>query len=126
VFHSAHLDDCVLLDDIAGVHIPAADQLLAMNDVERMRLPPYCPHLSSIEPTFADYKAKVRDPAFGHPDRPDRMLHVLAWASVPPAAIRGNCHEALRKSLRHLPELTGPGGPLEGVFCSIPVVRTVP
>jgi len=61
------------------------------------------PHLSSIEPTFADYKANVRDLAFGHPDLPDRMLHVLSWASVPPAAIRGHYHEARRQSLRHLP-----------------------
>ena len=120
------LDDCVLLDDHAGVLIQASDQLLAMNGVRRMRLPPYCPHLSRIEPTFADYKAKVRDLAFGHPDLPDRMLHVLAWASVPPAAIRGHYHEARRQSLRQLPELTGQGGPLEGVFRPLPVVRTVP
>jgi len=120
------LDDCVFLYDNAGVHIQAADQLLAINGVRRMRLPPYCPHLSSIEPTFADYKAKVRDLAFGHPDLPDRMLHVLAWASVPPAAIRGHYHEARRQSLRQLPELTGPGGPLEGVFRPLPVVRTAP
>ena len=119
-------DDCILLYNNAGVHIQAADQLLAMNGFRRMRLPPYCPHLSSIEPTFADYEAKVRDLVFGHPELPDRMLHVVACASLPPTAIRGPYHEARRQSLRQLPELTGPGGPLEGAFLPLPVARTAP
>jgi len=97
-----------------------------VNGVRQMRLPPYCPHLTSIERTLANYKAKVRDLAFGHPELPDRMLNVSAWASVPEAAIQAHYNEARRQSLRHFPELTGPGGPLEGAFFPLAVARTAP
>jgi len=54
------------------------------------------------------------------------MLNVSAWASVPEAAIQAHYNEARRQSLRHFPELTGPGGPLEGAFFPLAVARTAP
>jgi len=46
--------DGVLLYDNASVHNPVADEILTMNGVLLLLLPPYAPNLSSIEPTFAD------------------------------------------------------------------------
>eukprot|EP00170_Pyropia_yezoensis_P002701 contig_11353_g2706 len=83
-------DDCILLYDNAAVHTQAADDVLAINGVRRMLLPPYSPNLSAIEPTFADYKRKARDITFRHPDLPDRMAHVLAFASIPLSSIQGH------------------------------------
>lgn len=54
-------DDCVLVYDNASVHTPVADANLAVNGVFMLRLPPYCPNLLAVEPTFADYKRCVRD-----------------------------------------------------------------
>jgi len=119
-------DDCVLLKDNAGVHIQVADQLLVMNSVRRMLLPPYFPHLSSIELTFADYKAKDQDLAFGHAELPDRMSRVLAGASVPQTVTSGNYHVARRQALVQLRKLTGPSGLLESAFLPLLVARTAP
>lgn len=119
-------DDCILLYDNAAVHTQAADNVLAINGVRRMRLPPYSPDLSAIEPTFADYKRQARDITFRHPDLPDRMVHVLAFASIPLSSIQGHFREARRQTLRHIPELNAPGGPLFGIFPPLPVVRSYP
>jgi len=118
--------DCVLLYDNASVHNPAADEILTMNGALLLHLPPYCPNLSSIEPTFADYKRAVRDLAYHHPEMPDRLSHVLAFASIPLTSIQGHYREARRELWRHLPELTGPGMPLEGVLPRLPVELAPP
>jgi len=116
-------DDCVLCYDNASVHAQAVDDLLPMNSVRRMPLPPYCPHLSAINPAFADYNCFVRTLAFRNPELPDRSLHVLAFASVPLASIQGRYREARRQAMRALPEMTDPGAPLHGVFAPLPVVE---
>lgn len=119
-------DDCVLLYDNASVHTALADEILTMNGVFLLRLPPYCPNLSAVEPTFADYKREARNIAYHHPDLPHRLLHVLSFASIPLATIQGHYREARREMSRHLPELTGPGAPLEGVLRALPVELAPP
>jgi len=89
--------DCVLLYDIASVHSPAADEILAMNGALLLHLAPYFPNLSSIGPTFADYKRAVRDLAYHRPEMPDRLSHVLAFASIPLRSIQGYYSEARRE-----------------------------
>jgi len=118
--------DCVLLYDNASVHNPAADKILTMNGALLLHLPPYCPNLPSIEPTLADYKRAVRDLAYHHPEMPDRLSHVLAFASIPLTSIQGHYREARRELWRHLLELTGPGMPLEGVLPRLPVELAPP
>jgi len=89
-----------------------------MNGALLLHLPPCCPNMSSIEPTFADYKLAVRDLAYRHPEMPDRLSHVLAFASIPISS--GHYREARREFWRHLPELTGPRKPLEGFLPRLP------
>jgi len=101
----------VLLYDNASVHNPVTDEILTLNGAPLLHLPPYSPNLSSIEPTFADYKRNVRDLTYHHPELPDRLTHVLAFASIPLATMQGHYREARRELWRHLPELTGPGRP---------------
>jgi len=79
--------DCVLLYDNVSVHNPFADEILTLNGVLLLRMPPFSPNLSFIEPTFADFKRNVRDLTYHHPESPDRLTHVLAFASIPLAKI---------------------------------------
>ena len=118
--------DCVLLYDNASVHNPVADEILTFNSALLLHLPPYSPNLSSIQPTFADYKRNVRDLTYHHPELPDRLKHVLAFASIPLATIQGHFREAQRELWRHLPELTGPGRPLQGFFPPLPIELAPP
>ena len=53
---------------------------------------------------------------YHHPEVPDRLTHVLSFASIALATIQGYYLEAQRELWRHLLELTGPGRPLQGVF----------
>ena len=109
--------DCVLLYDKFSVHNPAAHE--TMNGALLLHLPPCCPNLSSIEPSFADYKHAVGDLAYRHPEMPDRLSQVLAFASVPLTSIRGHYREARR-------ELTAPRKPLEGFLPPLPVELAPP
>lgn len=63
-------NECVLIYDNAFVHTALADEILAMNGVFLHRLPPYCPNLSAVGPTMADYKRAVRDLSYHHHDIP--------------------------------------------------------
>jgi len=118
--------DCVLLYDNASVHNPVADEILTMNGVLLLHLPPYSRNLSSIEPTFADYKRNVRDLTYHDPELPNRLTHMLAFASIPLATIQGHYQEARRELWRHLPEFTGPGRPLQGVLPALPIELAPP
>jgi len=118
--------DCVLLYDNASVQNPAADEILTLNGALLLHLPPYCPTLSSIEPKFADYERAVRDLAYNDPEMPDRLSHVLAFASIPLTSIQGHYREERLELWWRLPELTGPGMPLEGVFSRLPVELASP
>jgi len=51
---------------------------------------------------------------------------VLAFASVPVGAIHVHYHEARREMWRYLPELTGPGMPLEGELSPDPIELQAP
>jgi len=113
--------DRLLLYDNALVHNTVADEILKLNGALVLHLPLYSPNLSSIEPTFADYKRNVRDLTYHHPELPDRLTHVLAFASLPLATIQGHYRKASRELRRHLPELMGPGRPLQGVFPPLPM-----
>jgi len=64
-------NDYVLLYDNASVHKTLADELLTINGVLLMHLPPYCPNFSAAEPVFADYKRAARNLAYHHPDLDD-------------------------------------------------------
>jgi len=46
---------------------------------------------------------------------------VLAFASIPLATIQRHYREARRELWRHLPELTGPGRPLQGILPALPI-----
>jgi len=118
--------DCVLLYDNASVHNHVADEIVTMNGVLLLHLPPYSPNLSSIEPTFADYQRNMRDLTYNHPELPDRSTHVLSFASIPLATIQGHYRESRRELWRHLPELTGPGRPLQGVLPALPIELAPP
>lgn len=80
-----------------------------------MRQPSYCLQLSFMEPNLADFKHNARDPACPHPKLPDRVLHVLDFASIPLAIIQGHYRAARREALRYIPELVQPVGVLECV-----------
>jgi len=118
--------ECVLLYDTASVHNAVADEILTMSGVLLLHLPPYCPNLLAIEPTLADYKRAVLDLMYHHPEMPDRLSHVLAFASIPLSTIQGHYREARREVWRHLPELTGPGMALDGVLPPLPVEHHAP
>eukprot|EP00168_Porphyra_purpurea_P008165 TRINITY_DN2028_c0_g1_i3.p3 TRINITY_DN2028_c0_g1~~TRINITY_DN2028_c0_g1_i3.p3 ORF type:complete len:134 (-),score=10.94 TRINITY_DN2028_c0_g1_i3:137-538(-) len=119
-------NDCVIVYDNASVHTALADMILDINGVHRLRLSPYSPDFSAVEPTFHDYKHAARTLTYRHPDLPDRMIHVFAFASLSIEAIQGHYREARRQVLRNLPEMTGEGMPLEGAFLPLPVVLTPP
>lgn len=114
-------NDCVLVYDNASVHTALVDTILDINGVHRLRLSPYSPDFSAIEPVFNDYKHAVRTILYHHPDLPDRIAHVLAFASLSLDSVQGHFREARRQVLRNLPELTGEGLPLQGVFPPLPV-----
>ena len=97
------------------------DKILTLNSVVLLHLPPYSSNLHSIEPTFAAYNCNARDLTYHHPKLRDRLTHVLAFASVSLSTIKGLDSEARRELLRHLPELTGPGRPLQGVLPARPI-----
>jgi len=119
-------NDCVLLYDNASVHNALADELLTINGVLLMHLPPYCPNFSAVEPVFAEYKRAARNLAYHHAGLDDRIIHVLAFASAPVGAIQGHYHEARREMWRYLPELTGPGMPLDGELAPVPIELQAP
>jgi len=118
--------DCVLLYDNASVQNALADEVLTINGVLLMHVPPYCSNFSAVEPIFADYKRAARNLAYHHPDLDDRLIHVLAFASVPVGAIQGHDHEARREMWRYPLELTGPGMPLEGDLAPVPIELQAP
>lgn len=119
-------DYCVLVYDNASVHTALVDMILDFNGVHRLRLSPYSPDFSAIEPAFNDYKHAVRTISYHHADLPDRIAHVLAFASLSLASVQGHYREARRQVLRNLPELTGEGRPLPGVFARLPVALNAP
>eukprot|EP00170_Pyropia_yezoensis_P002275 contig_9506_g2279 len=53
-------NDCVVVYDNASVHTAFADEIFEENGVARIRLSPYSPDFSAIEPVFKDYKHEVR------------------------------------------------------------------
>jgi len=63
----------VLLYENLSMHNPVAVEILTLNGALLLHLPPYSPNLSSIEPTFADYKLNVRDLTYHNPELPDRL-----------------------------------------------------
>ena len=97
-------NDCVLLYDNASVHNALADELLIINSVLLMHLRPKCPNFSAAEPVFADYRRAARNLAYHHPDLDDRLIHVLALASVSVGAIQGHYHEARPEMWRYFPD----------------------
>jgi len=103
------------------VQDPVADEILKLNGALLLHLPPYSPNLSSIEPTFGDYKRNVWDLTYNHPQLPDRLTHVLTFVSIPLATIQGHHREARRELWRHCREMTGPGRPLQGVLPPLPI-----
>eukprot|EP00170_Pyropia_yezoensis_P001175 contig_5307_g1179 len=52
--------DCVVVYDNASVHTAFADEIFAVIGVAFIRLSPYSPDFSAIEPVFKDYKHGVR------------------------------------------------------------------
>jgi len=108
------------------VHNPVADEILTLNGALLLDLPPYSPNLSSIEPTFADYKRNFRDLTYHHPELPDRLTHVLVFSSIPLATIQGHYQEARRELWQHLSELQRPGRLLQGVFPPLPIELAPP
>lgn len=113
-------NDCVVVYDNASLHTAFAGMIFAENGDARIRLSPYSPDSSAIEPVFKDYKHGVRGLVFWHPLMPDRIAHVLAFSSLSLSSIQGHYREARRQVLRNLPEMTGEGMPLEGIFPSLP------
>lgn len=112
--------------DNASMHTALVDVILDINGVHRLRLSPYSPDFSAIESIFNDHKRAVRTISHLHPDLPDRIAHVLAFASLSLESIQGHCREARRQFLRSLPELTGEGRPLQGVFPPLPLRLRAP
>lgn len=105
--------------DNASVHTALADELFEANGVARVRLSPYLPDYSAIEPVFKDYKHEVRSLVYWHPLLPGRIAHVLGFSSLSLSSIQGHFREAPRQVLRNLPEITGDEIPFEGVFPSL-------
>ena len=117
----------VTIDRTGGYYLNILFKSIGLLTVTRPTVDPqFTVPLSSIEPTFADYNRNVRDLTYHHPELPDRLTHVLAFASIPLATIQGHDREARRELWRHLPELTAPGRPLQGVFPALPIELASP
>lgn len=106
--------------DNASVHTALADELFEANGVARVRLSPYLPDYSAIEPVFKDYKHEVRSLVYWHPLLHDRIAHVLGFSSLSLSSIPDHFREARRQALRNLPNITGEGMPRVGVFPRLP------
>ena len=116
----------MLLEDKAFLQSPVADECLTLNGVLLRHLPPYSPNLSFIEPNFAEYERNVRDMSYHHPELPDRLTQVLAFASTPLVSIQGYYWETRRKLWWHLSEMAGPGRPLQVVLPALPIELAPP
>lgn len=119
-------DHYVLTYDDASVRTALADGILTANGVCFVRFPPYSPMIWAVEPSLADYKRATRVIAYHHPDLPQRILHVVAFASIPLAVIQCHYREVRRELSRDLPEMTGAGMPQDGVLRPLPGVLGPP
>lgn len=81
---------CSLLHDTSPAHEATVDKILAANGVFLLHLTPYCPNFSALKPVFPDSQRSVRHLPYHRHDLPDRMNHVLAFASIPLARIQGD------------------------------------
>jgi len=116
-------DRCVLLYDKAPIDSAEADAFIATNGFFALRLPPYSPEFQPIEEVFSEYSYQLKTAHNSYPGVPEALLHAVALSKLTAPNTASHFDQSLLEAVRNVPELCAPGGPLEGLFASLPDVR---
>ena len=116
------LINSILLIDNAPIHTVRIDAVIRAHGRRVVRLPPYSADFAPVEMVFSKVKAKLAEIFTPHDlEAESRFALHMACLSVFPQDCRGYFAACRDQMMAVLPELTGPGAPLEGLLNGGPV-----
>jgi len=122
--HNQQLNSILLIDN-APIHTAPVDEFIRAHGRRVVRLSPYSPDFAPVEMVFSKVNAKLAEITTPIDlEGEGRLALHLASISIFPHDCSGYFAACREHMMAVLPEITGPGAPLEGILDAAPITMS--